>query len=93
MIIDRKFVIKATNPVTKKEYTEENSLLLCAHDKCVPAALRAYLAECERQGSDPGHMESIELLIDRVEEYQCTVKSKVPDTVGGELKRCIDGDL
>lgn len=41
-VIDRKFKIQAVNPVNGNAYTEADALLLCAKDKAVPAALRAY---------------------------------------------------
>jgi len=91
MNIDRKFIIDAKNATTGVEYNQHNSLLLCAKDKAVPAALKAYLEECIRLGSNHEHLESINLLIDRIEEYQKTVYSKVPDTLGEEIPRCIDG--
>jgi hypothetical protein len=87
--IDRKFQILAVNPVNGKVYTDENALLLCAKDKAVPAALRAYKEECERIGANPEHVESVGLLLGRVEEYQAEVESRVPDTVGDEIPRCL----
>lgn len=90
-IIDRKFQLLAVNPVNGKTYTEDNAMVLCAKDKAVPAALRAYLVECERLGANPEHLESVGLLIERVEDYQRRVESRVPDTVGDEIPRCISG--
>ena len=87
--IDRKFKILAVNSVNGKTYTDENALLLCAKDKAVPAALRAYKEECERIGANAEHVESIGLLIGRVEKYQAEIASKVPDTVGDEIPRCL----
>jgi hypothetical protein len=92
-MIDRKFVIEAKNPINGNSYTEKDALLLCAKDKAVPAALKAYQLECVRLGANSEHIESIGLLIERVESYQQNVGSKVPDTVGDEIKRCIDGNL
>lgn len=89
--IDRKFKILAVNPVNGKIYTDQNALLLCAKDKAVPVALRAYMVECARIGSNPDHVKSVGLLIERVEQYQKDVESRVPDTIGDEIPRCIDG--
>jgi len=89
MNIDRKFIIAAQNPINGKKYSQDDALLLCAKDKAVPAALRAYQAECEKLGANPEHIESIGLLIGRVEEYQSNIESRVPDTVGDEIDRCI----
>ena len=90
-IIDRKFIIAAQNPINGKKYSQENAILLCAHDKAVPVALEAYKQECIRLGSNPEHMQSIDLLIGRVEDYQNIVESKVADTIGDELPRCLEG--
>ena len=91
MNIDRKFIIAAQNPINGKKYSQDNALLLCAKDRAVPAALRAYQAECERLGANSEHIESIGLLIGRVEFYQEHVEAKTPDTVGAELPRCLEG--
>ena len=91
-MIDRKFEITAKNPVNGNTYTEADALLLCAKDKAVPAALRAYRDECVRIGANAEHVQSIGLLIDRVNAFQKSNGSRVPDTVGDEIKRCIEGD-
>jgi hypothetical protein len=90
-VIDRKFQIFAVNPSNGHEYTEQNSLLLCAKDAAVPAALKAYHDECVRLGANPEHIQSVCLLIERVEKYQAEVEKRIPDTVGSEIPRCIDG--
>jgi hypothetical protein len=90
-MIDRKFKINAQNPVNGNTYTEKNALILCAKDKAVPVALKAYQEECVRLGANPEHVESIGLLIERVDAFQKENGSRVPDTVGGEIERCIDG--
>jgi hypothetical protein len=84
-IIDRKFTFLAVNPVTLSFYSEHNALILCAKDKAVPAALFAYKLECERIGANPEHVRSI------VKDYQAAVECRVPDTVGDEIPRCLDG--
>lgn len=90
-VIDRKFQILAVNPVNGHCYTEQDSLLLCAKDRAVPAALKAYKAECIRIGANQEHVQSIELLIGRVEQYQREIESRIPDTVGAEIQRCLHG--
>ena len=94
-VIDRKFVILAVNPANGHIYTEKDSLLLCAKDKAVPAALRAYREECVRLGVNPEHIESVGLLIGRVDLFQAGMGGgRVPDTVGeAEINRCIKGIL
>ena len=92
MIVDRKFKFLAVNPVNGHIYTEEDGLVLCAKDKAVPVALEAYQKECVRLGTNPEHVESISMLIQRVKEYQESIESGIPDTVGGEIARCINGE-
>ena len=92
MVIDRKFKITAKNPCSVKVYTEKEGVFFCAHDKALIPALRAYVRSCVALGSNPEHIESIELMIERVKEYQETIKSKVPDTeTNCEIDRCIGG--
>ena len=90
--IDRKFKILAINPVSRKIYDESNSLLLCAKDKAVPAALKAYQEECVRIGAAPEHIESVRLLLERVQLFQAENECRIPDTVGAEIPRCLQGD-
>ena len=89
--IDRKFIIAAQNPINGKKYSQDNAILLCAHDKAVPAALEAYHSKCRELGCDEAHLLSVEMLIGRVEEFQLSNPSKIPDTKGDELPRCLDG--
>lgn len=91
--IDRKFKILAVNPVNGKIYTEEDSLLLCAKDAAVPAALLAYADECARLGANPEHTASVYLLHSRVVDFQKNAGGgRVPDTIGAEIPRCIHGE-
>lgn len=92
MNIDRKYKITAVNPCSGNMHTENDSILFLAKDRAVPAMLRAYRAECELIGANPAHIESIALLIERVEEYQRDTESKVPDTdLPCEIARCVSG--
>ena len=91
-VIDRKFEIMAVNPITNKTYDQHNAVLLCAKDKAVPAALHAYQQECMRIGANEEHVRSVGLLIGRVLDYQIAIESRVPDTVGDEIPRCLFGD-
>jgi hypothetical protein len=91
-IIDRKFRILAVNPVNGKIYTEKDSILFCAKDAAVPAALFAYRRECQKLGANQEHIVSIDLLLKRVEQYQAEIESRVPDTVGDEIPRCLRGE-
>jgi hypothetical protein len=89
--IDRKFKFIAINPINRKHYTEKDAVVLCAKDMAVVPALRAYQAACEDLGCNQEHIDSIELLITRVSEYQAQVEARIPDTVGEEIPRCIGG--
>lgn len=92
-VIDRKFKIMAVNPCKMHTlYTEENSILLCAHDEAVPYALKAYRDKCASLGCAEEHLESIDLLIERVLTHQLETKHKKPDTdTDCEIDRCIGG--
>ena len=93
MNIDRKYQIHAVNPCSRNTHDEHDSILFLAKDKAVPAMLRAYLKESEKLGANPAHLESIGLLIGRVEQYQREVEAKTPDTdLPCEIRRCVDGE-
>ena len=93
MNIDRKYKIHAVNPCSRNTHDEYDSILFLAKDKAVPAMLRAYLKESEALGANPAHLESIGLLIGRVEQYQREVEAKTPDTdLPCEIRRCVDGE-
>lgn len=67
--VDLKFRINAISRKSGKAYTDQNAVLFLASDKALPAALRAYRDECVKLGADPAQIESLGLLIRRVEEY------------------------
>lgn len=94
MDIDRKYIISALNPCSGAHHTQEDSVLFLAKDKAfLTAALPAYRAECVKLGANPAHIESIDLLIGRVQQYQDEIESKVPDTdLPCEIQRCIHGE-
>ena len=79
--IDRKYKVLAVNRGTGKTHTDKDSLLLLATDNAVPATLQFYYEECQRLGADGGHLDSIELLLDRVKEFRYNNPSicKTPD--------------
>lgn len=93
-LIDWKFNILALNPCKNDFHSSEDSFLFLAKDRAVPAALQAYREECERLGCGPEHLEAIDLLYDRVIEFQELRGSKIPDTeTPCEIDRCIGGNL
>ena len=93
-MIDRKYRILAINPCKGAFHTEEDSILFLAKDRAVPVMLQAYRKECERIGCQPEHLESVNLLIDRVVDFQEQKGSKTPNTdTQCEIDRCIGGKL
>jgi hypothetical protein len=93
-MIDRKFKFVATNPCKGNVYTEENAIVFLAKDRAVPKMLVAYKDECRAIGCADNHIQSIDLLLDRVLEFQTETESRVPDTEGEcEVNRCIHGEV
>ena len=93
-MIDRKYRILAVNPCSGNVHNEEDSVLFLAKDEALLVALEAYVEECSLLGCEDTHLESVNLLIERVEEYQRKVKVEVPDTnLPCEIDRCIRGKL
>ena len=91
-MIDRKYKILAINPVSKGIHTEEDAILFLAKDLALIPMLEAYIEECELIGCEDSHLDSLNLLIERVMKYQKDVGSKVPDTNRPrEIERCIMG--
>ena len=91
-MIDRKYKILAVNPCSGNVHTEDDSILFLAKDAGLLPMLETYVEECSLLGCDDTHIESINLLIERVEEYQKKVKSEIPDTdLPCEIARCIKG--
>ncbi len=91
--IDRKYMIDAINPCSGSIHTEKDAVLFLAKDKAfLEGALPGYRAKCIELGANPAHIESIDLLIQRVATYQRLMESKVPDTdLPCEIRRCVDG--
>lgn len=93
-MIDRKFKFVAVNPCNQKVYTEENAVVFCAKDTCLPGALEDYKVRCIFEKCNDAHIESIGLLIERVKEFQKNIEVKVPDTdLPCEIDRCIGGKV
>lgn len=92
MNIDRKYVINAHNPASGRVHTSEDSVLFLAKDQAFLATLPTYRQKCIELGAAPEHIQSIDLLIERVTEYQRNIEAKVPDThLPLEIERCIYG--
>ncbi len=92
--IDRKYTINAVNPCSGNVHTEKDSVLFLAKDKAfLEGGLPGYRAKCIEMGANPAHIESIDLLIDRVRSFQESIEAKVPDTdLPCEIRRCVDGE-
>lgn len=94
MDIDRKYQILAINPCSGNTHTQEDAVLFLAKDKAfLEGALPGYRQRCIELGANPAHIESIDLLIERVRVYQEGIESKVPDTdLPCEIRRCLEGE-
>lgn len=69
--IDRKYIINAENPCSGSKHTEKDSVLFLAKDKAfLEGALPGYREKCIELGSNQEHIDSIDLLIGRVAEFQ-----------------------
>ena len=93
-VVDRKFVFTAVNPCKGTVYTQENAVVFCAKDMALVPTLKAYKGECVRIGCHREHIDSINLLIDRVITFQKKVEFRKPDTdTDCEIDRCIYGNI
>lgn len=95
MIIDRKFKILAINPCSGKHYTERDGVFFCAKDLAfLTGALPAYRQKCIDLKCGSEHIESVDLLMERIVLYQQQIECKIPDTDRlCEIDRCIGGKL
>jgi len=96
-MIDRKFKFVAVNPCNQKVYTEENAIIFCAKDAALLPTLETYYHECKALHCGSEHLESINLLIERVKGFQAIGNDEnrfhVPDTeTDCEIDRCIGGN-
>lgn len=92
--IDRKYIINAINPCSGNTHSHKDAVLFLAKDKAfLEGALPGYRQRCLELNANPAHIESIDLLIMRVKEYQERTESKTPDTdLPCEIRRCVDGE-
>lgn len=92
--VDWKYQINAVNPCSENRHTQKDAVLFLAKDKgFLEAALPAYLEWCKKNGTNPAHIEAVELLMGRVKQYQEQLECKIPDTdLPCEVRRCVDGE-
>lgn len=81
MDIDRKFDIFAHSRKSSNHYDQENAVLFLAKDKAFLLTLPTYLEKCREVGAGPGQLKAVELLIERVAQYQKenAEQVKIPD--------------
>ena len=93
-MIDRKYKFLAVNPCSGNIHTEDDAVVFLAKDKALPYALEEYYRQCKRLQCDESHLESINLLMSRVDNYQANEGSQIPDTnTPCEIDRCIGGKV
>lgn len=87
--IDRKFKISAVSIKTKKKYTEKDSVLFLAKDALLVPTLEKYYALCVEYGVDERQRKGVELLIERVKNWQNKNIKKVhnPDVEEGKEEK------
>lgn len=88
-VIDRKYVILATNRAGST-YDETSGVFFSAADKALLPALKKVTAQYAAEINTP--LLYWKGLIERIEDFQQRVRSKVPDTnTSCEIERCIRG--
>lgn len=90
--IDRKFEFGAINPINGKTYSEKDGVVFLAKDNAVPATLRFYREECERQGAALGQLEAVDSLVERIDRFRLEHPElcKVADVSAGEIEAMRD---
>lgn len=92
-MIDHKYKIVATNPCSGSAHNENDSMLFLAKDKALIPTLQSYRANCILLGCGETHIKSVDLLIQRVKDYQLNQRVEIPGTnTRCEIERCINGN-
>lgn len=88
-ILDRKFKFKAVSIRTGKQYTEKNAIVFLAKDALLPELLQYYEKLCKDNEVDELQIKGVQLLIERVRQYQSQYPQKVhmPDVEKGEEEK------
>ena len=69
MIIDKKFQVIAFNPISRKQYTEEDGVFFRAGDKALANSITAYVDACIALDADYAQVTSAKLLADRIRRF------------------------
>ena len=93
-MIDRKYKIIAYNPCSGGIHTEEDAVLFLAKDLAILPTLKEYLSECNNLGCENSHLQSVRLLMERIEAYQKKHEPEIADIkTACEYERCIEGNV
>ena len=93
-MIDRKYKIIAFNPCSGNVHTEEDAVLFLAKDLAILPMLKEYLSECNSLGCENSHLQSVRLLMERIEAYQKGHEPEIADIkTSCEYERCINGNV
>lgn len=75
--LDTKYRFVAVSLEHGTEHSEEDAILLCAHDAALPYALQAYREESVRLGASARQLRGIDRLIEDVRLWQARHPEKV----------------
>lgn len=80
--LERKYDIQAISRESGVRHDHNDSVLFLAQDKAFLAILPVYRAKCAELGSNDDHLKEIDLLIERIENFQKKNphRVKVPDS-------------
>ena len=87
--IDRKFSFTATSLKSGKKYNSSNAILFLVKDSLLPNMLDAYIALCSQAQVDERQLKGMQLLKDRVMQWQRKNEKKVhkPDVEEGREEK------
>ena len=87
--IDRKFKFTAISNKSGRKYTEKNALVFLVKDSLLPNMLDKYIELCGQAQVDERQLLGMQLLKDRVMEYQRKYPKKVkkPDVAEGREEK------
>jgi hypothetical protein len=88
-VIDRKFKFVAISNKSGKKYTQQDAILFLVKDSLLPNMLDAYIALCSQAQVDERQLKGMQLLKDRVMQWQRKNEKKVhkPDVEEGREEK------